>query len=120
MNEFARTLAMFEQTPAAKPLHVMSGGWDRELFGCALREYVAVAFLLVVAAKRSDGRFSLSWLDLPEFHDGTSPLHFDVIAAAFESNFVTDVAGSGRYSKRRHSSPHRCAGSGSTRCCSGR
>jgi hypothetical protein len=92
MNEFARTLAMFEQTRVTAPLNVMIPGWATELFGCALRDYVGGAFLLLVAAKRNEGRFSLAWLDRPEFRASNSPIPVDVVRATVESNFATDVS----------------------------
>lgn len=93
MNEFARTLAMFEQTPVTRPLSVMGPGWARKLFGCELADYVGVAFLLLVAAKKNEGRFALSWLDRPEFHTDSAPISFEVVRTAVENNFAADTAG---------------------------
>jgi len=90
MNELARTLAMFEQTPVKKSLNVMTPGWAQKLLGCELGAYVGVAFLLLVAAKKNEGRFSLDWFDRPEFYSEEAPVHFDVIRSVTESNFVTD------------------------------
>jgi hypothetical protein len=36
----ARTAAIFEQTPPLQPMECLRPGWDSELFGCTLREYV--------------------------------------------------------------------------------
>jgi hypothetical protein len=41
----ARTAAVFEQTPPAQPMECLWPGWDSELLGCTLREYVGTAQL---------------------------------------------------------------------------
>ena len=91
MNEFARSLAMFEQKVVTKPLSNMVPGWARQLFGCELRDYVGVAFLLLVAAKKNEGWFALSWLDRPEFRSGSGSISFEVIRTAVENNFTADT-----------------------------
>ena len=41
----ARTAAIFEQTPPLQPMGCLRPGWDTELFGCTIREYVGTAQL---------------------------------------------------------------------------
>ncbi len=52
INEFSRSRAIFELTTPRKPMTVVVGGWDTEVFGCDLNAYLtAAAFAYGVAAK---------------------------------------------------------------------
>jgi hypothetical protein len=51
----ARTAAIFEQTPPLQPMEFLRPGWDAELFGCTLREYVGTAQLAWPARSAARG-----------------------------------------------------------------
>lgn len=55
----ARTAAVFIQTPLVKP-KCLRPGWDAEVFGCTLQEYIGTAQLIWVSAVKCAGRFTWS------------------------------------------------------------
>ncbi|MEU5387166.1 hypothetical protein [Kitasatospora cineracea] len=100
----SRPVALLQDTTPSRPgrLKVITPGWDRELFGCSLTEYVSAAQLVSAVARTSGkGRFDPQGLPgrLPGFTELTTP---QALAAVVEANFATtaravrDLAGAER------------------------
>lgn len=89
-RDLARTAALFDQTPAARTATCLIDGWDEELLGCTLSDYVGVAQLLQVAALKNAGRFDPAWLDQPQMEKVCSVISADTIRRITERHFVTD------------------------------
>ncbi|WP_043686631.1 hypothetical protein [Streptomyces xylophagus] len=89
-SELSRSIALFLQTTPTKALKVIQPGWDIQLLGCSLTDYVGIAQLLFAAATHKDGRFVPEWLDggLDAFTGLTTP---GALAAAIDRQFATDV-----------------------------
>ncbi|MER6913986.1 hypothetical protein ABT354_20125 [Streptomyces sp. NPDC000594] len=91
-SELARSLALLVQTEPTRPLEVLTPGWERDLLGCPLSDYVGLGQLLHTAATTREGRFDLAWLpeqELTFFKDLTSRAS---IEAVIERHFATDAA----------------------------
>lgn len=89
-SELARSLAMLVQTEPTKPLKVLVDGWERDLLGCSLRDYVGLGQLLYTAATARQGRFDLAWVpedELAVFEELTSHAAVKVV---IERHFATD------------------------------
>ena len=71
-HELGRSAALFEQTAPPRALKVIQPGWDQQLFGCSLSEYVGIGFIVHTAAVKNQGRFSPQWLDDPSSNDLSS------------------------------------------------
>ena len=89
-SDLARTAALFDQTPPARTPTCLVDGWDEELLGCSLSDYVGVAQLLHVSAQHNAGRFDLAWLGQPQMEKVCAVIPADTIREVTERHFVTD------------------------------
>ncbi|MCP8709157.1 hypothetical protein [Streptomyces sp. AC04842] len=89
-SDLARTAALFEQTPPARTPTCLVDGWDEELLGCSLSDYVGVTQLLHVSAQHNGGRFDLAWLEQPQMEKVCSVIPADTIREVIERHFVID------------------------------
>ncbi|MFJ8010608.1 hypothetical protein [Streptomyces fagopyri] len=89
-NDLARTAALFEQTSPAHTPTCLVDGWDEELLGCSLSDYVGVTQLLQVAALQNEGRFDPAWLSQPQMEQICSVIPARTIREVTERHFVTD------------------------------
>ena len=89
--EMARIAAMCG-TPTVKPLEVMRPGWDQELLGCSLGEYLAVGEFLLYSHKPNLGRFDTAFFSHPELDGLLDGLTAKSAGAIYETHFVQDVA----------------------------
>ena len=89
-SELSRSIALLQQTTPTMTLKAFQPGWDTQLLGCPLTDYVGVAQLLFGAATNMDGRFVPKWLDgdLDAFTELTTP---NALAAVLDRHFATDV-----------------------------
>ena len=89
-SELSRSIALLQQTTPTKALKVVEPGWDSNLLGCSVTDYVGVAQLLFGAATTMDGRFDPAWLDgdLDAFTDLTTPA---ALAAVIDRHFATSA-----------------------------
>ncbi|MER6914018.1 nuclease-related domain-containing protein [Streptomyces sp. NPDC000594] len=97
-SQLSRSIAMLEQTPypddADNPLEVILPGWDRDVLGCSLADYLGIAHLVWACATahpnpRRRGRFALDWYpaeDYDQFDGLRSPAQ---IKAVLNRHFVT-------------------------------
>ncbi|MFE3129335.1 hypothetical protein ACFXHD_38640 [Streptomyces hydrogenans] len=91
-SELARSVAILQKTTPSKPMEVLTTGWEQDLLGCPLTDYVGLGMLLYTAAINREGRFDLSWL--PE--DGRT--YLDALASrtavktVVERHFATGAA----------------------------
>ncbi|MGW7539881.1 hypothetical protein ACWGKQ_02005 [Streptomyces sp. NPDC054770] len=92
-SDLARTAALFDQTSPARAPACLVDGWDEELLGCSLSEYVGVAQLLHVSAQHNAGRFDPAWLEQPQMAKVCSVIPADTIREVTERHFVTDQKG---------------------------
>ncbi|MCO7273343.1 hypothetical protein [Cellulosimicrobium cellulans] len=89
-GSLARTMALFEQTMPARELEVIRQGWDEEVLGASLENYVRTALLLQAGAVNNLGTFDLAWLDQPNFEEILQTLPRDAFLSALTKQFVTD------------------------------
>ncbi|MFE7113007.1 hypothetical protein ACFU98_41395 [Streptomyces sp. NPDC057575] len=61
-SELARSVAMLVQTKPSRSPEVLTAGWEQDLLGCPLADYVGLGLLLYTAATTRLGRFDLAWL----------------------------------------------------------
>jgi hypothetical protein len=90
-NDFARTAALLTQTTSTKPCRFMRPGWDTDMLGCPLSDYVGIAQILLAAAIKNAGCFEPSWLD----DDSAAPIcqviPKPVILDVIDTHFATDL-----------------------------
>ncbi|WNI27349.1 hypothetical protein [Streptomyces sp. ITFR-16] len=89
-SDLARTAALFDQTSPARTPACLVDGWDEELLGCSLSDYVGVTQLLQVSALRNEGRFDPAWLNQPQMEKVCSVIPDGTIREVTERHFVTD------------------------------
>jgi hypothetical protein len=91
-RDLARSAALLVHTepPPQHPPKVMTPGWDQELLGCSIIEYVAAASLLDTSAsvEANWGRFDLNWLNMPHFAPITDEVPADVLRQVIETQYV--------------------------------
>jgi hypothetical protein len=88
----ARTAAIFEQTRPIQPMEYLRPGWDTQLFGCTLREYVGTAQLAWASAISCRGRFDPAVFDTPDGKLITRHVGRDTVTRVLDTHFATDVA----------------------------
>ncbi|MDP5317336.1 hypothetical protein [Streptomyces poriferorum] len=96
--QLSRSIALLAQTPypddADDPLEVILPGWDHDLLGCSLADYLGIVHLIWACATahpnpRRRGRFAVDWYpvtDYDQFNELRSP---DQIRAVLKRHFVT-------------------------------
>jgi hypothetical protein len=89
----ARTAAIFEQTPPLQPMECVRPGWDAELFGCTLREYVGTAQLAWASAISCAGRFDPAVFDTPDGKLIARHVGRDTVTQVLDAHFATSVTG---------------------------
>ncbi|MFE2546661.1 hypothetical protein [Actinacidiphila glaucinigra] len=90
-SDLARTAALFDQTPPARIPTCLVDGWDEQLLGCSLSDYVGVTQLLQVSALQNEGRFDPAWLIQPQMEKVCSVIPGETIREVTERHFVTDL-----------------------------
>lgn len=90
----ARTAALYLHTPfpAHRQPRCMVPGWDTELFGCPLPDYVGTAQLLWGCALFGAGRFSAAIFDRPDGEKFNRMVSRETVLRVTERHFATDVA----------------------------
>ena len=83
-----RTAALFEGTKPANELKVIKPGWDVDLLGCTLSQYVGTGVFVHAAAVNNHGRFCAEWFDRPELGSITTVLAHDLLEHITAANFV--------------------------------
>jgi len=93
--EMSRTAALFDQTETEtnRPAKVLTPGWQRELFGASLADFVGAGQLLHFACRPNDGIFDPTWLDAPQLAEITAVMDPSVLRQVWRENYLTDVAG---------------------------
>jgi hypothetical protein len=94
-NSLARTAALYLHTPfpaRRRPRHITQG-WDTEVFGCSLADYVGTTQLIWAAALNGAGRFDPKAIyagpDGPRF---TATVGQDTVEEVTARHFVIDIA----------------------------
>jgi hypothetical protein len=87
-HEIGRSAALFEQTTPTTQLKVIQPGWDEELFGCSLSQYVGIGFIMHTGAVKNHGRFSPEWFNDPLLEPITSQIPADLMGEVIEHEFV--------------------------------
>ncbi|MFJ5850840.1 hypothetical protein [Streptomyces sp. NPDC092903] len=90
-SELARSLALLVQTEPTRPLEVLTAGWEQDLLGCPLADYVGLAQLLYTAATARQGRFDLGWLPENELRVFETMTSRAAIETVVERHFATDA-----------------------------
>jgi hypothetical protein len=86
-----RTAALFQDTKPTKALKVIQHGWDAELLGCTLSQYVGTGVFIHAAATKNEGRFSAEWFNHPDLAAITAALSPDLLAHITDSNFAAST-----------------------------
>jgi hypothetical protein len=89
-NDLARSAALFSQTTPVRTPTCLVDGWDEEILGCSLSDYVGVTQLLQVSALRNEGRFDPAWLSQPQMEKVCSIIPERTIREVTERHFVID------------------------------
>jgi hypothetical protein len=84
----ARTAAIFSQTMPSKPMECLLPGWDTELFGCSLREYVGTAQLVWASALAYAGRFDLACFDTPDGQLIAQHVGREIVTRVLDAHFA--------------------------------
>ncbi|MER8188157.1 hypothetical protein [Kitasatospora sp. NPDC094015] len=91
----ARTAAIYLQSPM--PEHrtpkYLTPGWDTDLFGCALPDYVGAAQTLWGTVLACQGRFDPSYLDTPDGERICGVVSRETTLGILERHFAIDPAG---------------------------
>ncbi|MEY2227921.1 hypothetical protein [Streptomyces sp. BF23-19] len=88
-SELARSLALLIHTEPTKQLEVLTDGWEQDLLGCSLSDYVGLGQLLYTAAINRQGRFDWAWLPEHELTAFGGLNSHAVISAVIERHFAT-------------------------------
>lgn len=106
-HEMSRSAALFDQTSASSPLKVMNPGWDVELLGCSVSQYVGTGFLVHSLAVNNDGRFSIDWCQQESMLPITNKIPVAVIRNVLAQHFVGDLSFFRNHPGQGTSSPYR-------------
>jgi hypothetical protein len=87
----ARTAAIFDQTLPLQPLECLRPGWDADLFGCTLREYVGTAQLVWASAISCAGRFDPAVFDTPDGKLISRHVGRDTVTRVLDTHFATGI-----------------------------
>ena len=87
----ARTAAIFAQTPPLRPMECLRPGWDTELFGCTLREYVGTAQLAWASAVSCAGRFDPAVFDTPDGQLIARHVGQDTVTRVLDAHFTVSI-----------------------------
>lgn len=98
----ARTAALYLHTPfpARRQPRCMTPGWDTEVFGCSLPDYVGTAQLLWASALACAGRFDPAVFDGPDGEPISNIIGRDTVLRTLERHFTTDAAAFKQAEKR--------------------
>lgn len=91
-SELARSLALLVHTTPTKVLEVLTDGWEHDLLGCPLADYVGLAQLLYTAATNRQGRFDLTWVPEPELTVFEELTTHSALKTVLDRHFATDAA----------------------------
>jgi hypothetical protein len=89
-GEIVRNVAIFEQTQPSRSLKVIRPGWDKELLGCSLSQYVGIGFCVYAVAKQHQGQFSTRWFNEPELQFITSHIPLALMRDVLDREFTGD------------------------------
>ena len=106
-NLMARTAALFRDTKPANGLKVLLPGWDADLLGCTLSQYVGTGFLIHAAATKSQGRFVAEWFAKPEFKWIDDVLPCELLDQITNTNFVASTEWFKSKREPKRSGPYR-------------
>jgi hypothetical protein len=90
-SDFARTAALLTQTTTNRLPKVMRPGWDNELVGCAISDYVGIAQVLLASAINNAGGFDPTWLDGASATPICQVIPKSVILQVADTHFAADV-----------------------------
>lgn len=87
----ARTAAIFMHTSAPGPLECLRPGWETELLGCTLPEYVGTAQLAWASAAMCQGRFDPAVYETADGPLIAQHVGRDTAVRVLDNHFVTSV-----------------------------
>jgi hypothetical protein len=88
----ARTAAILAQTSPLQPMECLHRGWDAEVFGCSLAEYVGTAQLAWASAITCAGWFDPAVFDTPDGELIARHVGRDVVVRVLDTHFATAIA----------------------------
>ncbi|MFI1415681.1 hypothetical protein ACH4Y0_38055 [Streptomyces sp. NPDC020707] len=91
-QDLARTAAMLTQTAGTRQARCLRPGWEEELLGASLSQYVGIAQLLWASALSCGGRFDPNSLTTPGAQRICAEIPAETIVSVTEKHFVTDTA----------------------------
>ncbi|MFJ3908946.1 hypothetical protein [Streptomyces vinaceus] len=108
----ARTAAIYLHSafPSHRQARCLTPGWDSQVFGCSLTDYIASAQLLWLAAIVGAGRFDPVVLEAPGSERINAVVDRDVVLRVLDRHFATDLTTFREAEKRSVSGLARAAG----------
>ncbi|MGA5454576.1 hypothetical protein ACPCVO_49285 [Streptomyces umbrinus] len=91
-QDLARTAAMLTQTAGTRQARCLRPGWEEELLGARLSQYVGIAQLLWASALSCDGRCDPNSLTTPGTQRICAEIPAETIVSVTEKHVVTDTA----------------------------
>lgn len=89
----ARSAAVLLHTPRSEgnPAQCITAGWEQELLGCALADYVAAARILWGSAVYNQGRFEMAFIQGPDADPRLGFLDPEAVRRTLDAHFAVCV-----------------------------
>ena len=88
----ARTIALFTQTTSDRPLQCLIPGWDTDVFGFSLRDYIGTAQLVWASAIQCSGFFDPAFFDTHDGELAAQHVARDTALKIIDAHFAGDAA----------------------------
>lgn len=88
----ARTVALFTQTKSDRQLRYLIPGWDNDVFGYSLREYIGTAQLAWASAIYCSGFFDPNFFDTPDGKVAAQHVARSTVVEILDKHFAGDTA----------------------------
>jgi hypothetical protein len=92
-NTITRTIALFVQTATTKQLQCIVPGWDIQVFGHPLTDYIGTAQLIWASAINCSGVFDPSFFETPDGALASQHVTKDAVLDILNGHFATDAKG---------------------------
>jgi hypothetical protein len=90
LHEMSRTAALFQDTTMRREPKVLKPGWQHELFGASLADFVGAGQLLHLACAPIQGRFNPAWLDQENLKPITDIMGAGLLRQIWSDHYLTD------------------------------
>lgn len=90
-NTHGRTTALLCHTSPVKEARCIKPGWEADVFGCTIEQYVCVTQLLWGSALQTGGWFDPAWLDTQDAAPMRQRISRDELLRVVDQHFLTTV-----------------------------